>query len=133
MQFLSLISYNVYIWHQWIAVRFKEWRIPFWSGDQPPNMTGDVRWQWTYTVLILLATFALAIAGTYLIEHPAAKRILAWEPKKRNQEPLITLEVIEPEEDDESVFEETLDHETENQDELPEQKIESQNEEQDQP
>lgn len=133
MQFLSLISYNVYIWHQWIAVRFKEWRIPFWSGDQPPNMTGDVRWQWTYTVLILIATFALAIAGTYLVEHPAAKRILAWEPKKRNQEPLITLEVIEPDEDDESVFEETLDHITEKQDKIPEQKIESQNEEQDQP
>jgi len=112
MQFLSLISYNVYIWHQWIAVRLKEWRIPYWSGDQPPNMTGDVRWQWTYTVLILLATFALAIAGTYLIEHPAASRILAWQPKPKTREPLITLEEIEPD-GEEDTFEETLENETE--------------------
>lgn len=99
MQFLSLISYNVYIWHQWIAVKFKEWRIPYWSGEQPPNMTGDSRWQWTYTALILIATFALAIAGTYLVEHPAAKRIMVWKPKEKTREPMIQLEVIEPEEE----------------------------------
>lgn len=99
MQFLSLISYNVYIWHQWIAVKFKEWRIPYWSGEQPPNMTGDSRWQWMYTALILIATFALAIAGTYLVEHPAAKRIMAWKPKEKTREPMIQLEVIEPEEE----------------------------------
>ena len=98
MQFLSLISYNVYIWHQWLAVKLKEWKIPYWTGDNPPNMTGDTRWQWTYTALILIGTFALAIAATYLIEHPAAKRIIAWQPKpqtKKKREPLITLEVIE--------------------------------------
>ena len=62
-------------------------------------MTGDTRWQWTYTALILIGTFALAIAATYLIEHPAAKRrIMAWQPKQhsKKREPLITLEVIEP-------------------------------------
>lgn len=117
MQFLSLISYNVYIWHQWIAVRLKEWRIPFWTGDQPPNMTGDARWQWTYTALILLATFALAIAGTYLVEHPAARRILAWESKQKNTEPLISLEVIEPEEDAEEGFEKTRENQENTQEE----------------
>ncbi len=99
MQFLSLISYNVYIWHQWIAVRLKEWKIPYWSGEQPPNMTGDARWQWTYTVLIFLATFALAIAGTYLIEHPAARRIMAWQQGGKKQGPLIALEIIPDEEE----------------------------------
>lgn len=99
MRFLSLISYNVYIWHQWIAVKFKDWKIPYWTGEKPPNMTGDTRWQWIYTALIFAATFALAIAATYLIERPAAKRILAWQPKKRQREPLIALEVIEPEEE----------------------------------
>lgn len=82
---LSLISYNVYIWHQWIAVKLKEWKIPYWAGDNPPNMTGDTRWQWTYTVLILVATFTLAISATYLIEHPAAQRILAWQPKRKSK------------------------------------------------
>ena len=99
MQFLSLISYNVYIWHQWLAVKLKEWKIPYWTGEKPPNMTGDTRWQWAYTALILIGTFALAIAATYLIEHPAAKRIMTWQPKpqtKKKREPLITLEVIEP-------------------------------------
>ncbi|NLI54792.1 MAG: acyltransferase [Clostridiales bacterium] len=67
MRFLSVVSYNVYIWHQWIAVRFKEWKIPYWTGEKPPNMTGDVRWQWTYTALILLATFAAAIFATYCV------------------------------------------------------------------
>ena len=89
MRYLSLISYNVYIWHQWISVKFKEWKIPYWTGEKPPNMTGDVRWQWTYTALILIATFAAASAATYFIEHPAAKRILAWQPQKRG--PMIEL------------------------------------------
>ena len=97
MRFLSLISYNVYIWHQWIAVQLKAWRIPYWTGEKPPNMTGDVAWQWTYTALIFAATFALAIAGTYLVEHPMAKRVMAWHLPKREPGPLISLEVIEPE------------------------------------
>jgi len=88
MRFLSLISYNVYIWHQWIAVKFKEWKIPYWTGEKPPNMTGDVRWQWTYTALILLATFAVAIAATYCIERPLAEKVMAWKPeRKRNDNP----------------------------------------------
>jgi peptidoglycan/LPS O-acetylase OafA/YrhL len=56
-------------------------------------MTGDVRWQWTYTAIILLATFAVATAATYLIEHPAARRILAWRSKDR--EPMIEMVPID--------------------------------------
>ena len=99
MRFLSLISYNIYIWHQWVAVKLKAWHIPYWTGEKPPNMLGDVRWQWTYTVLIFAVTFALAIGSTFLIEHPAAKRIMAWQPKPRPREPLISLEIIDSAED----------------------------------
>ena len=81
MRFLSVISYNVYIWHQWLAVRFKDWKIPYWTGEKPPNMTGDVRWQWTYTAIILIATFAAAIVATYCIERPLAERIMQWKPR----------------------------------------------------
>ena len=81
MRFLSVISYNVYIWHQWIAVKLKEWKIPYWTGEKPPNMTGDIRWQWTYTAVILIATFALAIIATYGVEQPLAKRIMEYKPK----------------------------------------------------
>ena len=80
---------------------------PLPTGENPPNMTGDTRWQWTYTLLIFIGAFALAIAATYLVEHPAAKRIMALQPKekqnqKKEREPWITIETIdpEPEEDD---------------------------------
>lgn len=89
MRFLAAISYNVYIWHQWIAVKFKEWRIPCWTGENPPNMTGDKVWQWRYTALIVAATLAIAVLATYCLERPLAKRMLAEKPKKR--EPMIRL------------------------------------------
>jgi peptidoglycan/LPS O-acetylase OafA/YrhL len=90
MRFLAAISYNLYIWHQWIAVKFKEWRIPYWSGDTPPNMTGDRAWQWTYTALIMLAAFSAAIIATYFVEKPLAKQILKPRGTKP-REPLISI------------------------------------------
>ena len=100
MRFLAAISYNLYIWHQWIAVRFKEWRIPYWSGATPPNITGDRAWQWTYTLLIMLTAFSAAIFATYFVEKPLAKRILKlWTEKPR--EPMISVWVEEiPQKDD---------------------------------
>lgn len=95
MRFLAVISYNVYIWHQWIAVKFKEWRIPAWTGEQPPNMTGDVSWQWRYTLAILLATFAAAILATYALERPIGERLLRRPQKERG--PLI--EILRQEEE----------------------------------
>lgn len=90
MRFLAAISYNLYIWHQWIAVKFKEWRIPYWSGDTPPNMTGDRAWQWTYTALIMLAAFSVAILTTYLVEKPLADRMLKPRTEKL-REPTISV------------------------------------------
>lgn len=73
MRFLAAISYNLYIWHQWLAVRFVEWRIPIWSGDQRPNVTGDTAWQWQYTLLVVAASLAVATLVTYCFEKPIAK------------------------------------------------------------
>ena len=87
MRFLAGISYNVYIWHQWIAVKCKEWHIPAWTGEKPPNMTGDAVWQWRYTAIILAATLAAAILATYVLERPAGEWLLSRPQKKR--EPLI--------------------------------------------
>ena len=89
MRFLAGISYNVYIWHQWIAVKLKEWRIPYWTGEQPPNMTGDTVWQWRYTALILAATFGAAILATYCLERPVGEWLLRRPARQR--EPLIAL------------------------------------------
>lgn len=77
MRFLSGISYNLYIWHQWLAVQCKDpWRIPSWSGELPPNMIGVKYWMNRYAVVITVAAFAAAILATYLIEKPFANLIL---------------------------------------------------------
>ena len=89
MRFLAGISYNVYIWHQWIAVKCKEWHIPAWTGERPPNMTGDVSWQWRYTAVILIVTLAAAILATYVLERPAGEWLLSRPKKER--EPLVAI------------------------------------------
>jgi peptidoglycan/LPS O-acetylase OafA/YrhL len=77
MRFLSGISYNLYIWHQWLAVDIKyAWRIPHWEGDVPPNQYWDKAWMTRYAIIITVAAFAVAIFATYCIEKPFAKLIL---------------------------------------------------------
>ena len=73
--FFAGISYNVYIWHQWLAVKFKQWRIPYWEGEQAPNFTGDRAWQWLYTVLVILTTVVLSTLLTHLFERPVSRRL----------------------------------------------------------
>ena len=76
MKYLAGISFNLYIWHQYIAVKLKELRIPYWRGDVPPNMLNDRLWMWKYQTLCIIVAFAVAIVMTYLVEKPAAKMIL---------------------------------------------------------
>ncbi len=85
MAFLAGISFNFYICHQYIAVKLKEFRIPDWEGDELPNMTGDVTWQWQYMILCVVLSFAAAVAMTYLVERPAAKIIKGWFFKKEEK------------------------------------------------
>lgn len=70
---LSGISYNFYIWHQWLAVVLKyDLRLPPWQGDTPPNQLGDTQWMICYLILIWAAALVAAVLGTYLVERPAA-------------------------------------------------------------
>lgn len=73
MRFVCVISYNLYIWHQFIAVRLKAYRIPYWEGDTPPNMTGDKVWQWKYQMMIIAVSILMAVVCTYGVELPARK------------------------------------------------------------
>lgn len=73
MKFFAGISYNLYIWHQWLAVQLKAWRIPYWEGAQAPNFTGDLVWQRQYTLICWMAALAAAILFTYLVEKPGAR------------------------------------------------------------
>lgn len=84
MRFLSGVSYNLYIWHQWLAVQIKcEWRIPAWEGSTPPNQLFDRAWMSNYALIITVAAFAVAILATYLIEKPFANLILGRPMFKR--------------------------------------------------
>lgn len=75
---LSGISYNFYIWHQWLAVRIKyDLRIPPWQGETPPNQLGDTGWMYTYLFLIWAVAMAAAFLATRFIERPAACRLRA--------------------------------------------------------
>ena len=75
MKFIATISFNLYIYHQFIAVKLKEFRIPFYSGDVLPNVAGNKTWQWEYTILCIVISVIVAIIMTYLVEKPLAKLI----------------------------------------------------------
>lgn len=86
MRIFCKFSYNLYLWHQLIAVWLKEKRIPYWSGDTPPNMTGDRTWQWKYQILILVVSAIVAVAVTYIIEIPSTRRLLErWNQKQKKE------------------------------------------------
>ena len=84
--FLSGISYNFYIWHQTIAVRLKEARIPAYTGDSP-NVDGQAVWQHRYTLVCFIAALLFAAFMTYIIEKPCAKVIAPRRDEKPCQPP----------------------------------------------
>lgn len=75
MRFLAGISFNLYICHQYIAVKLKEFHIPYWEGEVPPNQLNDEVWKWKYMILCIALSLLVAVAMTYLVEKPAAKWI----------------------------------------------------------
>ncbi len=75
MKFIAVISFNLYIYHQFIAVMLKELRIPFWEGEIPPNITGDNKWQWSYFIICIIVSLVIAIIMTYVVEKPLSKYI----------------------------------------------------------
>lgn len=97
MRFLAGISYNLYIWHQWLAVEIKNtWRIPPWSGDTPPNQLYNMDWMKKYAAIITVAAFVAAVLATYLIEKPCANLILGrpafGKRKARDAKPILTVD-----------------------------------------
>ncbi|MCQ2437670.1 MAG: acyltransferase [Clostridia bacterium] len=73
VRFLSGISFNFYIWHQYLAVQLKKWHIPAYF-DPEPFRVGEQPWQLQYTLLCFGLSLVLAVLITYLIEKPLAKR-----------------------------------------------------------
>lgn len=83
-KFLSKISLNIYIWHMFFALKFKEWRIPWYPDNtqglsawpQSGNFEGKLTWQLMYLFLCLAATIITATLVTYFVEKPIAKLLL---------------------------------------------------------
>lgn len=73
VRFLSGISFNFYIWHQWLAVKLKQWHIPPYLAEENPNQAGEMPWQLNYTLLCFAAALVLATLMTYLVEKPGAR------------------------------------------------------------
>ena len=73
VRFLSGISFNFYIWHQWLAVKLKELRIPPYLAEENPNQAGEMPWQLNYTLLCFAVALVFATLMTYLIEKPGAR------------------------------------------------------------
>lgn len=81
MVFLSSISFNFYIWHQYIAVKLKLWNIPYSMYDMP-NMSGDVKWQHLYTLLSFVVSIVFAWLVTWLYENKFIPLLLREKTKK---------------------------------------------------
>lgn len=77
MRFLSGISFNLYIWHQVICLRLKEWKIPYWEAENGyPQMSMGREWQWKYTAVIWTVSLVFASLVTYLFERPVDKLLM---------------------------------------------------------
>lgn len=85
MRFLSGISFQIYIWHQFIAVQLKKHHIPTWTGEQEPNIVGDKQWMWKYFILCWGAAILVAVFVTYCIEKPCAKWVLKLGKKEKEE------------------------------------------------
>lgn len=73
MRYICAISYNLYIWHQILAVKLKQYRIPYWEGEDAPNITGDKIWQWKYQGIVIVVSVLVAVIVTYGFEIPIRK------------------------------------------------------------
>lgn len=73
MHFLSAISFQFYIYHQMLAVKLKEWNIPYSAYDAP--QVDDPAWRLPYTLLCFLLAIALAAVITYAFERPVARAL----------------------------------------------------------
>ena len=86
-RFMAGISFNLYLWHQMLAVWFKYYfRIPAWTGDIPPNQLGDAVWMNRYNLLVWALAIGSAVLFTYCVEKPAARLLLGSRKKVLNCE-----------------------------------------------
>ena len=77
--FFSLISYNLYLWHQIIDVWLNKHHIPQWTTS---DMHADHQWSLNYTLIAFACTTLVATFFTFAFERP----LLRWRPFERLRE-----------------------------------------------
>ncbi len=76
-RYFSAISFNLYIWHQVIAVKLRENKVPYYeSASGWPGSDAGRSWQWKYTLLCWALSIVFATILTYFLEKPAHKLIM---------------------------------------------------------
>ena len=74
MRFFASVSFQFYIYHQWLAVRLRAWGFPP-SAEPEPWKTADYPWKLTFSICCFLLALLLAALLTYLFEQPIARRL----------------------------------------------------------
>ncbi len=73
--YVSGISYNLYLWHQIVMLKCKEWHIPSYEGDVSPNQLGDMVWSRKYSVISVLVIILIAHLLTDFYEIPITQKL----------------------------------------------------------
>ncbi len=81
MSALSLITYNLYLWHQFLIVQLK---LSFGCNSGADVAALGVNTQWMLNMEGLAAAFTVAFLTTFLLERPLRKLILKAFPIKMN-------------------------------------------------
>lgn len=76
--FLGAISFNLYLWHQWLAVKLRIWHFPPYEGD--PHL--DSTWQWQHMLLSFVLSLAVAVVFTYGVERSVGRLLTGWRKRK---------------------------------------------------
>lgn len=76
-RFLSAISFNLYIWHQVLAVQLK--------GLFPDTLHTDKPLQQAFTLLAFSVALVAAMAATFGVEQPASHLLNQWRVKRERK------------------------------------------------
>lgn len=76
---LSIISYNVYLWHTIIEIFLSHYRI---IPSATPNPHDDPMWKLAFYACSIAGTLIVACAITYFIERPILSRLTPQSPEK---------------------------------------------------
>ena len=69
---LADISFNFYMWHQFLALRWKDWHIPPYVSELP-NQAYEQPWQTIYTIICFVFAAVIAAGFTYFWEKPVQR------------------------------------------------------------